>query len=131
MCHGQLGQFLTIPKNPELGLSGQHFPAAQISFEPDLPTRKALDREFKESTVKVRREMEFDNIETVKRAVEIENGISIVPSRSVEMEVKNGRLVAVDIRSEEMKRPLGLVQKRTRATSPAMREFIALLKDRS
>ena len=101
-----------------------------VSFEPDLPTRKALDRALKNAGVVVRREMEFDNIETVKRAVEIENGISIVPSRSVEQEVKNGRLVSVDIRSEEMKRPLGLVQKRTRATSPAMREFISLLKER-
>ncbi|MGI9243967.1 MAG: LysR family transcriptional regulator substrate-binding protein, partial [Verrucomicrobiales bacterium] len=101
-----------------------------VSFEPDLPTRKALDKALKNAGVAVRREMEFDNIETVKRAVEIENGISIVPSRSVENEVKNGRLISVDIRSEDMKRPLGLVQKRTRATSPAMREFIALLKER-
>lgn len=101
-----------------------------VSFEPDLPTRKALDKALKNAGVTVRREMEFDNIETVKRAVEIENGISIVPSRSVENEVKSGRLVSVDIRSEDMKRPLGFVQKRTRATSPAMREFIALLKAR-
>ncbi|MFT4546577.1 MAG: DNA-binding transcriptional LysR family regulator [Verrucomicrobiales bacterium] len=101
-----------------------------VSFEPDLPTRKALDKALKSAGVIVQREMEFDNIETVKRAVEIENGISIVPSRSVENEVKSGRLVSVEIRSDDMMRPLGLVQKRTRATSPAMREFIALLKKR-
>ena len=101
-----------------------------VAFEPDLPTRKALDRSIKNAGVTVRREMEFDNIETVKRAVEIESGISIVPSMSVENEVKNGRLVSVAIRSADMERPLGLVQKRTRATSPAMREFTALLKKR-
>jgi DNA-binding transcriptional LysR family regulator len=105
-------------------LDGEKF----ISFEPDLPTRKALDKEMKEAGVKVKREMEFDNIETVKRAVEIENGISIVPENSVEGEVKAGTLRAIPLRSPTLIRPLGLVQKRTRATSPAMREFIATLK---
>ena len=105
-------------------LDGEKF----ISFEPDLPTRKALDREMKEAGIRVHREMEFDNIETVKRAVEIENGISIVPETSVEQEVKAGSLEAIPLRSPSLTRPLGLVQKRTRATSPAMREFIATLK---
>lgn len=105
-------------------LDGEKF----ISFEPDLPTRKAIDKELKEAGAKIQRTMEFDNIETVKRAVEIENGISIVPENSLEQEIKAGSLLAIPLRSAEMVRPLGLVQKRTRATSPAMREFISLLK---
>ena len=105
-------------------LDGEKF----ISFEPDLPTRKALDKEIKDVAVRVRREMEFDNIETVKRAVEIENGISIVPENSVSSEVKAGTLKAIPLRQPTLVRPLGLVQKRTRATSPAMREFISILK---
>jgi len=105
-------------------LDGERF----ISFEPDLPTRKALDKEMKEAGVRVKREMEFDNIETVKRAVEIENGISVVPELSVADEVKGGTLRAIPLRQPALARPLGLVQKRTRATTPAMREFIAILK---
>lgn len=99
-----------------------------VSFEPDLPTRKALDKALKNAGVAVRREMEFDNIETVKRAVEIENGISVVPELSVSDEAKGGTLRAIPIRQPALSRPLGLVQKRTRATTPAMREFIAILK---
>ena len=57
-------------------LTGQKF----ISFEPDIPTRKALDSILKDNGVEVQNVMEFDNIETVKRAVEIDAGISIVPS---------------------------------------------------
>ena len=34
--------------------------------------------------------LEFDNIETVKRAVEIENGVSIVPETAVRDEVEGG-----------------------------------------
>ncbi len=57
-------------------LEGEKF----ISFEPDLPTRKVIDRMLREQGVEIQHAMEFDNIETVKRAVEIENGISIVPA---------------------------------------------------
>jgi DNA-binding transcriptional LysR family regulator len=105
-------------------LRGQRF----IAFEPDIPTRKAIDRVLKSEEVSIDREMEFDNIETVKRAVEVENAISIVPMQSVQGEVKAGTLVAIEIKGADMLRPLGLIQKRTRSTSPAMREFIALLK---
>jgi DNA-binding transcriptional LysR family regulator len=106
-------------------MRGQKF----VAFEPDLPTRKAIDRILKAEDVQVERDMEFDNIETVKRAVEVENALSIVPMRSVEAEVKSGTLVAIELKSADMWRPLGLLQKRTRATSPAMREFTNLLKE--
>ena len=71
-------------------LEGEKF----ISFEPDLPTRKVIDRLLREQGVEIEHAMEFDNIETVKRAVEIENGISIVPQTSVADETRNGSLVA-------------------------------------
>src|SRR5437867_2057600 len=54
-------------------ITGQKF----VGFEPDIPTRKALDRILRERGVTVDHVMEFDNIETVKRAVEIEAGVSI------------------------------------------------------
>jgi len=55
-------------------LTGQKF----IGFEPDIPTRKALDKILKEHGVDPKYAMEFDNIDTVKRAVEIDAGIRIV-----------------------------------------------------
>jgi DNA-binding transcriptional LysR family regulator len=71
--------------------------------------------------------MEFDNIETVKRAVEIEHGISIVPRATVKEEVQGGSLAAVDIDAEGMVRTLGAIRKRTHPKTPAYREFLALL----
>lgn len=105
-------------------LNGEKF----ISFEPDLPTRKAVDRHLKGHDVKVESTMEFDNIETVKRAVEIENGISIVPQNTVHPEVRAGTLVAIEIEKPEIWRPLGIVLKRSHPRSPALREFINLLQ---
>ena len=106
-------------------LHGEKF----ISFEPDLPTRKVIDRLLREQGIEIEQTMEVDNIETVKRAVEIENGVSIVPQTSVADEVRNGSLVAVEIESFEMWRPLGVIYRRHRAISPAQKQFVALLKE--
>ncbi|MGH7954019.1 MAG: LysR family transcriptional regulator, partial [Limisphaerales bacterium] len=65
-----------------------------IGFEPDIPTRKALDKILKEFGVEVRHVMEFDNVETVKRAVEIDAGISIVPLGTVGQEIAKQTLMA-------------------------------------
>ncbi len=105
-------------------LEGERF----ISFEPDQPTRKVIDRAFREQRVHIHHAIEFDSIETVKRAVEIENGISIVPSRTVRQEVENAALAAIEITAPEMRRPLGILLKRARARSPAVREFVAMLQ---
>ncbi len=105
-------------------LAGEKF----ISFEPDLPTRKAIDRHFRLQNVEITHAMEFDNIETVKRAVEIESGVSIVPRNTVRQEIENGALVGVEIAGEKMLRPLGVITKRNRQRSPAHQEFINVLR---
>jgi len=105
-------------------IDGQRF----ISFEPDLPTRKAIDGMFSQAGITVKEVVEFDNIETVKRGVLIENAISIVPSESVRSEVKGGTLVQIPIDGKFVWRPLGIVRRRTKAITPAMREMIQILK---
>ncbi len=63
-----------------------------IGFEPDIPTRKALDKILREYGVEIKHVMEFDNVETVKRAVEIDAGISIVPLGTVTQEINKQTL---------------------------------------
>ena len=45
--------------------------------------------------------LEFDNIENIKRAVEIPSGVSILPEPSLAQEVKAGTLVAVRDRGQD------------------------------
>ena len=106
-------------------ISGQKF----ISFEPDIPTRKALDRILKEHSVQVQHVMEFDNIETVKRAVEIDAGIAIVPQGTVAQEVIKQTLAEVRLEDGEFYRPLAALYKKNKVLSPAMKQFLAVLKD--
>ena len=108
-------------------IDGQRF----ISFEPDLPTRKAIDDLMREAGVRVKEVVEFDNIETVKRGVEIENALSIVPSESVNAEVTAGTLCRIDLEGRNLWRPLGVIRRRTKAITPPMREMVRLLKSDS
>ena len=100
-----------------------------ISFEPDIPTRKALDKILKEHDVEVNHVMEFDNVETVKRAVEIDAGISIVPQGTVTQEIAKQTLIAVIIEDGEFYRPLAAIFKKNKVLSPAMKQFLAILKE--
>ncbi|HOW67285.1 MAG TPA: LysR family transcriptional regulator [Candidatus Paceibacterota bacterium] len=123
ICHPQ--NPLARSKSTKLeSLAGYKF----IGFEPDIPTRKAIDKIFKDHGVQVQNVMEFDNIETVKRAVEIDAGISIVPQATVAQEVANQTLIQVDIEDGEFYRPLAALVKKNKVLSPAMKQFLATLK---
>jgi DNA-binding transcriptional LysR family regulator len=106
-------------------ISGQKF----VGFEPDIPTRKALDKVLKEIGVEVKTVMEFDNIETVKRAVEIDAGVSIVPLGTIGQEVSKQTLASVAIDDAELFRPLAAIYKKGKVLSPAMKQFISILKE--
>ena len=103
---------------------GQKF----IGFEPDIPTRWAIDKILKEGDVTVQHVMEFDNIETVKRAVEINAGIAIVPHGTITQEVAKQTLVEIRIEDQEFFRPLAAIHKKSKVLSPAMKQFLAVLK---
>ena len=105
-------------------LVGQKF----IGLEPDSPTRKAIDRIFRENKIRVEHVINFDNVETVKRAVEIDVGISIVPLVAVLQEVKQGSLVAVHFRGRKFPRPLAILHRKGRVFMPAMKKFIETLR---
>ena len=100
-----------------------------IGFEPDIPTRKAIDKVLKDQNVEVKTVMEFDNIETVKRAVEIDAGVSIVPLGTINQEISKQTLAAIPIEDAELFRPLAAIYKKGKVLSPAMRQFINILKE--
>lgn len=98
-----------------------------ISFEPDMPTRKALDKMLKGQGVTVEHVMEFDNIETVKRAVELDCGVAIVPETNIRQEVTKQTLASVPLEGNHF-RPLAAIHRKNKVLSPAIKHFIALLK---
>ncbi|MGA2751277.1 MAG: LysR family transcriptional regulator [Verrucomicrobiota bacterium] len=123
ICHPQhpLARYKSIKLSQ---LAGQKF----VSFEPDIPTRKAIDKVLKDHNVQVQTVMEFDNVETVKRAVEIEAGVSLVPQGTIIQEVAKQTLAEVRIDGVDLIRPLAAIYKKNKVLSPAMKQFLAVLK---
>jgi DNA-binding transcriptional LysR family regulator len=108
-------------------LEGQRF----IGFEPDIPTRKATDEIFREARMEVDPVMEFDNVETVKRAVEINAGIAILPQTTVTREEAQGLLKVIKFKGHTFKRPLAIIHRKGRVLTPAIKKLIALLTSRN
>lgn len=104
-------------------VAGQKF----IGFEPDIPTRKATDIIFKEANIESEPVMEFDNVETVKRAVEINAGIAILPQTTVVREEAQGLLKVLKFKNQTYKRPLALIHRKGRVLTPAIKKLIDLL----
>jgi DNA-binding transcriptional LysR family regulator len=101
-----------------------------VGFDPDLPTRMALDKIFKTHKMNIKPVMEFDNVETLKRAVEIDAGVSIVPLSTVTQEVQNKTLKVVEFSDEEISRPLGIIHRKNKVFTPAMKKFMSILKSK-
>lgn len=106
-------------------LNGQNY----IAFEKGMASQRALDRIFREHDIQVRVIMEFDNIETIKRSVEIGAGVSIVPLLSVQKEVQSGALAQVNFAQKTFYRQLGIIVRKRQLLSPAARKFIDLLQN--
>lgn len=124
ICHPQ-HPFSKMKSIKLKALNGNKF----VGFERDIPTRRALDKVLKDHGVSVDYAMEFDNIETVKRAVEIDSGVSIVPQETIRQEVANQTLAAVKLEDGEYHRTLGVIYKKNKVLSPAIKQFISLLKE--
>jgi LysR family transcriptional regulator, transcriptional activator of the cysJI operon len=101
-----------------------------VLFERDIPTRRATDKILRAQGVSVKRVAEFDNIETIKRAVEVGIGAAIVPSPSVIDEARVGSLAVVALAEAEWTRSVGVIYRSDRTLGTAAKKFIQLLKEK-
>lgn len=107
-------------------LAGQDF----VHFERDTPTRKAIDKILKAKGVEVTKVAEFDNIETIKRAVEVGFGIAIMPLPSVLDEQRLGTLAIVELPEKEWVRPVGVLYRTDRSLGLAAKKFVQILENK-
>lgn len=111
------------PRITAASLAEQRF----IAFDRDIPTRRLVDRFLRGARTSVTITMELDNIETIKRSVEAGLGISILPRSALENEVKAGTLLARPFATGRLTRPIGIIYRRGREQSAAVRAFLETL----
>lgn len=124
--------FVTAPNHPlakreKLSLADVHG-IDLIGFDADLEIRQEIDRALAAAGSEVRIAMEFDNTETMKRAVEINAGAAFLPEPTVEREVAAGSLVARPLVGLDLTRPIGIIQRRGKELGKTSRRFMQLLQ---
>jgi DNA-binding transcriptional LysR family regulator len=106
-------------------LTGEAF----VAFDAGLTIRKAIDRALRQHNVRVNVVMEFDNIETIKQAIFIAAGISILPRHTVQKEASIKTLAAVEVAVPDLVRPVGIVHRRHRPLTPTAERFVQMLRE--
>ena len=100
-----------------------------VAFEKNLPIRKAIDKALRQRGARVDGLMEFDNIETIKQAIALNSGVSILPKPSVTREIENGMMAAVPLDMPELVRPIGIIHRRQKLLTPTAAKFLEFLQD--
>jgi DNA-binding transcriptional LysR family regulator len=99
-----------------------------VGFDRNLAIRREVDRFWREHGVAPAVVMEFDSIENIKKAIEINAGIALLPEPTLRQEVATGSLVAVPLAGATLNRPLAIIHRRHQSLSPSTRSFVELLQ---
>jgi DNA-binding transcriptional LysR family regulator len=124
VCHPNHRLARRRPVMPQ-DLAGEPF----VAFDRELTIRKAIDRALRQYNVRPNIVMEFDNIETIKQAIMIAAGVSILPRHTVEKEAGIRTLAVVPFGIPDLVRPVGIIHRRQKQPPPTVSRFIELLKE--
>lgn len=101
-------------------LNGQPF----ILLAHDGSTMKDL---LRQARVRVKIVHLLDNVEIVKRAVEVGSGVALVPQVAVADEARVGRLKALDLAEGPIERAIGVLARKGAALSVPAQKFVQTL----
>src|SRR5207245_1834148 len=99
-----------------------------VAFDKGLVIRREIDRFWREQGVAVEVLSEFDNIETIKKAIEVGSGLALLPEPTLRQELRAGTLRALHLEGCQLVRPLGIIHRRQHRLGTAVRGFIDLLR---
>jgi DNA-binding transcriptional LysR family regulator len=98
-----------------------------VGFDKGLTIRRKVDRFLRGHGVAVDVELEFDNIENIKKGVEYGKGVALLPGPTLRREVGAGLLVARPLAGCRFVRPLGVLRRRHHRLGATAQRFLDLL----
>lgn len=99
-----------------------------IAFDREAPSRKGIDKLFRDKGLEINPTMEMDNVETIKRAVELGLGVSILPVPTVQREVAAGTLISKAFTEPGFTRPIGILVRKGKYLSRASQAVLDSFK---
>jgi DNA-binding transcriptional LysR family regulator len=103
-------------------------PYGMILPEAGTTTREAIDAAFIRKKLIPNVTMEVAYIETIKGLVKVGLGISILPDKAVEQEVRSGALIKAKIQDADFSRELGVIYLKNKFLSRPAVEFLKFLE---
>ena len=124
---------VAVPPAHHLAARAEVYPADLkgldfIGFDEDLKIRHELDRFLRAQGIEINPVMHFDNIQMIKEAVALGSGVSILPARTMQAEIAQGRLAAVRLHAPGLVRPVGIVHRKRKKFNRATEVFLELLR---
>jgi DNA-binding transcriptional LysR family regulator len=124
---------VAVPPAHHLAARSEVYPADLkgldfIGFDEDLKIRRELDRFLRAQGIEMNLVMHFDNIQMIKEAVALGSGVSILPARTMQAEIAQGRLAAVRLHAPGLVRPVGIVHRKRKKFNRATEVFLELLR---
>ena len=101
-------------------LRGQDF----IGFQQDIPTYGGISKILNKYQVDVRYRHQFDNVEIIKRSIEVGSGVSILPRSTLTPELKANTLSCSKIKEGPFFRPIALIYRKGLLFSTSQKRFV-------
>lgn len=102
-----------------------------VGFEQGLQIRREIDHYLSRRMIRPKVAMEFDNIDSLVRAMQVSGGIGILPEPAVRREIAAGALVQLHCEELQLTRPLGVIWRRGIRLGKAAAELLTLLVGRA
>jgi DNA-binding transcriptional LysR family regulator len=100
-----------------------------IAFADGIPTRQLIERSLQRVGVKLDVRKSYDNIETLRRTVELGFGVSILPRQTVMNDLLDGTLLEVPITGFSISRSCGILLLENKTIGRATQKWLDLLLD--
>lgn len=98
-----------------------------IAFAPNLRIRHEIDRYLRLIGITMPIAAEFDNVDSVKHALELNGAVAFLPRPAIVEELESGTLVALTCDWLTLQRPLGVIQRRDTSLGRTARALYELL----
>jgi DNA-binding transcriptional LysR family regulator len=99
-----------------------------VAFDRELVIRREVDRFLRDHGVTVEVALEFDNIENIKKGIEVGAGVALLPEPMIQRERQAGTILSLPLEGGRLMRPLGIIHRRQHHLGSAALGFIELLR---
>jgi DNA-binding transcriptional LysR family regulator len=99
-----------------------------IAHNVPSPYRERVVRTFEKYKTPLNISMEMPTLEAIKRLVEMEMGVALVPRLTAQVEIASRQLVALTVREMRLERKLYLIYRKGATLSHAARAFLRVAK---